>query len=249
MDSKPMPSSLAVLSLPKFKLLDTVRILDREVLASLSDADLVSTQAGLEELLRQAHNHVDHVMAQYDNDENNSAYSDGEDCVMMPAVGGERSATVSTAISRFLSNAVRTLRCNTQDDIAGGGVFSMLTAAEAGEARYRRLKAGFTRLKQHVKDVAEHRKQLHHGLDQLYVQTTRLEETYTTLGLPAATSSTNCGAAFTESYVAIEALKVRYFICHYISFIPTNKVTRRPYWSKTWRDKPPGSSLNLSCLK
>lgn len=206
MESEPMPSSLAVLASPRRRLLD-VHTLDSEALTSLSAANiqLVASQTGLEQLLCLAHRHVDNVMAQHADE---AVDSDGEGYAML-ATPEKKKIPIAVTLSRIVSNAIRTLRRNARGEVGGSGAFMLLAAAEVGEARYKRLKAGFTRLQEHVNDVAEHREQLLRELDQLRADTTTLQETSMSLMKPSASSSADISANLSRSCAAIEKMKVR----------------------------------------
>ncbi|KAG7378341.1 Mitogen-activated protein kinase kinase 5 [Phytophthora boehmeriae] len=192
---------------PRRELLAAVRTLDGSMLASLPASSIhlvAATQAGMEQLLRQAHDHVDIVMARHE--ESESAGSDGEDCVMLATP--THSAVVTTTVSQIVSTALHTLSRSAHGDVGGTGAYVMFAASEVGEARYRRLKAGFTRLKEHVKDVAEHRELLHRAFDQLHANTTALQKNCTAATNQSAVSVDDLMTGLTKSCAAIEEMKV-----------------------------------------
>ncbi|RLN94543.1 hypothetical protein BBJ28_00002540 [Nothophytophthora sp. Chile5] len=209
MESEPMPSSsMAVLTSPRRELLAAMRTLDGDALAFLSASSvrLSTTQSGLEHLLALAHDHVDAVMTRHDDDERETAGSDGEDCVMLSTPSLEKPA-LTAMVTRLVSIALRTLNRNARGDAGGSGV-SLMLAADVGEARYERLKKGFIRLKQHVVDVKKHRELLHRAFDQVRGSTMILQENCLILANSDSAASTEVAAGLAESCIAIDEMKV-----------------------------------------
>ncbi|KAL4094474.1 hypothetical protein PRIC1_010135 [Phytophthora ramorum] len=208
MESEPMPSSLAMVTTPKRKLLATTHTIDAEALLSLPappGTQLVATQTDLEQLLRLAPSHVDDAIARLEDEERHErgSNSDGSGISTAPP---ERTA-MAERISRIISKAIRTLRRNAHGETGGSGATMMLTASEVGEARYRRLKTGFTQLKKHMEELDEHRKQLQWGLDRLHTDTKTLTQTWPSLVNSSVTSTTNLAASLSEGCAVIEGLK------------------------------------------
>ena len=215
MESELMPSSLAVLTTPGYRMSGNVNAHDSTAFTSLSAANiqLMSSQTGIEHLLSLAHHHVDNaIAAQYIHDKHETTGADVEDYAMLTTLTKPKTS-IATSLSRIVSNAVRALHWNARGQVGGSPAFMMLATAEVGEARYKRLKAGFMKLKDHVNDVADHREQLLRGLDQLYTDTMSLQETFLSLIQTSASFSAECSSGLSKSCAAIDEMKVRLLIC------------------------------------
>ncbi|RLN15368.1 hypothetical protein BBJ28_00007897 [Nothophytophthora sp. Chile5] len=225
MESEPMPSSsMAVLTSPRRELLAAMRTLDGDALAflSASSVQVSTTQSGLEQLLALAHDHVDAVMTRHDDDEREAAGSDGEGCVMLPT--SLEKPAMTAMVARLVSNALRTLNRNARGNAGGSGA-SLMLAADVGEARYERLKRGFTRLKQHVVEVKEHRELLHRAFDQVRGSTMILQENCLVLANSDAAASTEVAAGLAESCIAIDEMKVTNVLNHEVATQSSSKMT------------------------
>ncbi|KAG7400014.1 Mitogen-activated protein kinase kinase 5 [Phytophthora boehmeriae] len=122
MKTKLKSSSLA--GSPRRELLAAVRTLDGSMLASLPASSIhlvAATQAGMEQLLRQAYDHVAIVMARHE--ESESVGSDGADCVMLSTP--TQSAVVTTTVSQIVSTALHTLNRSAHGDVGGSGACVM----------------------------------------------------------------------------------------------------------------------------
>jgi len=214
MESEPMPSSLAVLQSPKRSpsLLDSLLMLDSDALTSLSAANtpMVATQSGLEELLRLAHGHVDSVVAHFAAEELEAASLDEEGCVIV-VTPETKTASFAATVSRIVSGVIRTFRRKARGEAGASLEFVQLNASDVGEARYERLKSGFTRLKHHMESVVEHRELLNCALDQLRAATMTLQDTCSLLTKSSVTPPVDFMANLSESSAAVESVKVDCF--------------------------------------
>ncbi|CAI5719187.1 unnamed protein product [Hyaloperonospora brassicae] len=186
---------------------EAVTSLDSQAVTSLSAANIqpMASQAGIEQLLSLAHLHVDNVMAaRHIEDKHDASLDDGGCAVMASRKTKTRSAAT---LPRSVLDAVRKLHRNVRGKVGGSGAVATLTTAEVGEARYERLKAGFSRLQEHLHSVAEHRDQLLCGLDQLHSSTTCLQEVFMDLIKSPASPFPELSSSLSVSCAAIEKLK------------------------------------------
>lgn len=144
---------------------------------------MAATQAGLEQLLRQAHDHVDVVLARHE-----ELTREVEACA---------SAERAPVRTQLIPGAFWFLKRRTaQAGSRGTGL------ALAGEARYRRLSAGFTLSKQHLEDVAAHTHMLYQALARLGVTTKALQGICT-----STTTASSVDEMYSECCAATEELK------------------------------------------
>lgn len=144
---------------------------------------MAATQAGLEQLLRQAHDHVDVVLARHEE--------------LTCEVEAHASAERAPVRRQLIPSGLWFLKRGTaQGGSSGAGLVL------AGEARYRRLRAGFTLSKQHLEDVAAHTQMLYQALDQLSASTKALQGICT-----STTTAFSVDEMYSECCVAMEELE------------------------------------------